>query len=832
MSPRPPITIDNCVFIDLETQAVVDLKKTGVHPYAEDPRTDVLCARFVRGRGAVVEEWLRGDPVPKTILEAFTDETVYFSAHNAGFEHALINGVLHPRYGWPATPYERFHCTAAEAAAMSLPRSLEGVGEALGLPVQKDKEGYSLMMRMCKPRRKSGDLPDTGEYHWWVDDPKTGREKLKRLSEYCATDVVVARDVFERLRRLTPGERAVWELDGKINNRGVPIDIPSVAAAKSLVDQALEQANRLIAQWTNGQVPKVTNTGALLEYVQSFGHAVSSVDKKSIRGLLAQPGLDPALRRVLALRTDVGGTAVKKLNAMLTCVSSDNRARGTHLYCGAGTGRWASQRVQFQNVIRDTRKDMDAAITAFAHQDVDIVEIGFGPAIGVISQCLRGMIKAEPGKQLFVCDYSNVEGRGVAYLAGEESKLEAFRLADAKRGPGIYEVAAAGIYGIPVSSVTKDSKERQVGKVAELACIAEGQKVLTDKGLVPIEKVTKRHLLWDGEEFVAHAGVITRGRRETLGYDGIRATEDHIVFTGDTTLPFKEAIRLRRALVGTAIAASSSPPDIRSYVTENALVRSFVGRRLEMTYDILNAGPRNRFTVNGRLVHNCGYGGGAGAFSKMAAAYNVLVTEDQADDIKTAWRESNPRIVQLWRALERAALLAVRCPKELIPARCEDYPAVHPRIAFVRLGGFLYMRLPSGRLLSYPSPKVRKEEVEIAFKDKKTGEKKTKTVIRDVLYCMSANSITHRYEFSSIYSGLLAENLTQAFCRDLLAHAMLRLEAAGYPIVLHVHDEAVAEVPIGFGSMHEFEQIMCELPEWAEGFPLKAEGFVTTRYRK
>jgi len=153
ITKRPPITLDTCLFIDLETISTVDLRRAGVHVYAAHPSTDVLCARFVLGAGEEIEEWLIGDPVPETIIKAAADPNIYFSAHNAGFEYALMHYVLTPKYGWPALPYERFHCTAAECAAMALPRSLEDAAIVLGLPVKKDKEGYNLMMQMCKPRR-------------------------------------------------------------------------------------------------------------------------------------------------------------------------------------------------------------------------------------------------------------------------------------------------------------------------------------------------------------------------------------------------------------------------------------------------------------------------------------------------------------------------------------------------------------------------------------------------------------------------------------------------------------------------------------------------------
>lgn len=788
VTKRPPITVETCLFLDFETKSVVDLRKCGAHVYFEHPDTDVLCARFSLGWGPM-EEWMHGDPVPETIKRAFADPNIFISAHNAGFEFLAINGPMSKKHGWPTVPYSRMHCTAAEAAAMALPRSLEGVGSALGLDVQKDQEGYRLMMQMCKPRKPRKDEDKTKTY-WWHEDPETGAAKMKRLSEYCAVDVLVARSVFTRLRRLSDTERAVWELDGKINNTGIYIDMEAVHNAKAIVDMALAAADRKIARLTNGQVPKSSNAKALLTWINFMlfgidpdieperddtGEPIStgglySIDKATVRELLLRDDLPTVVREVLTIRTDVGGAAVKKLNAMIAACNTDNRARGSHLYCGAATGRFSSQRIQFQNVVRDVLKNQDVVIEDFKYRDLDHIEVSYGPAIGIVARCLRGMVRAAPGHRLFVCDYSNVEGRGVAFLGGEEAKLEAFRLADAGVGPGIYEVAAAAIYKVPVESIDKESKERQVGKVSELACLSGGQKVLTNIGLIPIEKITKKHLLWDGEEFVSHDGAICKGRRETIGYDGIRATDDHVVFTADGKMPLIEAVRKSIPLIGTGIAASTTSPDPRPYVTAKALVKSFGGKRLEMTYDILNAGPRNRFTCNGRLVSNCGYGGGPNAFQKMAKAHNVLVSEEEADDIKTAWRKANPNIVKLWRGLEEAAVLATRNPGVIVTFKEEDvgknstislfdaYPNIHKGLAFMRTGGFLFMRLPSGRRLSYANPRTRVEDVTFTYKDKNTGKKVTKTEAKTVLYCDALNSMTKKFGETSIYGGLLAEN--------------------------------------------------------------------------
>lgn len=222
------------------------------------------------------------------------------------------------------------------------------------------------------------------------------------------------------------------------------------------------------------------------------------------------------------------------------------------------------------------------------------------------------------------------------------------------------------------------------------------------------------------------------------------------------------------------------------------------------------------------LVHNCGYQGSLGAFKTMGANYGVDLSDDWIREIVDGWREKHPRIKQFWYDMEEAAIAAVR-----------ERGNVHRvgRIAFKVAGSWLFMRLPSGRFLAYPYPEIR--EFDVPWGGTKAGltyfstidPSKRKKIVPD-----DGNGTT--WARIKTYGGMLAENATQAVARDVLADAMPRLEAAGYPIVLTVHDEVVCEVPEGHGSVDEMEAIMCDLPAWAAGLPVAAEGFSDRRYRK
>lgn len=219
----------------------------------------------------------------------------------------------------------------------------------------------------------------------------------------------------------------------------------------------------------------------------------------------------------------------------------------------------------------------------------------------------------------------------------------------------------------------------------------------------------------------------------------------------------------------------------------------------------------------------CGYGGGVGAFQTMAAAYGVKVPDDQANEIKTAWRDANPAIVQFWQELEDAAIEAIYHPGRAVSAG---------PITYKKVGSFLWCRLPSGRALCYPYPEVHAVKTPwgqmkdaVTFKTVPNVSNRKKIVWED-------KSNTNKWARISTYGGALCENVTQAVARDLLAEAMVRLEGAGYPIILTVHDENVSETAESFGSAKEYEEIMCELPEWAKGLPIAASGFESQRYKK
>lgn len=658
--------------IDFETRSLIELRDTGAHLYAAHPSTDIWCMAYAFD-DEEVECWAPRHPyqsgdhewrwhtlaLPERIREHVAAGGT-IRAHNAQFERLLWREVLVPRYGAPPAAMEQFECSAAEAAAMGLPRSLDGVANVLGVSAKKDKEGHALMLRMCRPRSIHRDGTPT----WW-----TVPERVARLIDYCKQDVRAEQAVSKHLRRLSPEERAVYLLDQRVNDRGVKLDRSLAEGARQIVQVATERSTEAIQLLTNGEVDRLSQHGRFLTWLQEQGLDVKSVDKHAVQTLLERDDLPPAVQQALRLRAEGAKSSVAKIEAMLACADPrDDRMRGLLLYHGASTGRWCGQRVQPQNFPRGSVKDVEQYLPLVragreGYEELDL----WTPPMETVAAMLRPMLIAEPGQKLFVADFAGIEARVLAWLAGDKEKCARFAA-----GQDEYRHLAAAIYQRPVETITKD--ERQFGKVGELGC---------------------------------------------------------------------------------------------------------------------------------------GYGMGAPKLVDTAAKqFGVTLSLEEAQKIVRTYRERNHAVTGWWYDLEAGARRAVQQPGTEQRAG---------RVRFVRRGPYLWARLPSGRLLCYPSPRVRERETP-------WGE------MRASLECWGVNSVTRKWEAYDLYGGLWAENIVQAVSRDLLAEAMLRLEAAGWPVILSVHDEVIAERAEGTDA--EFLALMTQLPSWAEGCPVAAEGWSGSRYRK
>lgn len=512
------------------------------------------------------------------------------------------------------------------------------------------------------------------------------------------------------------------------------------------------------------------------------------------------------------------------------------------------------------------------AIETINTASLDCVEYFWGDAINIVSGCLRGLLISAPGWDLICSDYSAIEAVVLAELAGEDWRREVF-----KTHGKIYELSASKISGVPFEEFEKHKKEtgqhhplrKKIGKIAELACFAEDTQVLTDSGYKPIIDVTIKDRLWDGCGWAKHEGVVAKGEREVIELCGIHVTPDHRIFieslfgphwvSAEDCVPFGSCedatINLLRVLNTGRTFLPNDHPDYDLYKHRNNLVRPYVSlfgkiRKLftkkvpylqtargyvsrpkdfeffEKVYDIVNCGFWNRFTIKTNsghmIVHNSGYQGGLGAWKKFGA--DKYFSDDEIKKAVYAWRDASPAIVNFWGGQERkwhaeyfglegAAIQAVISPG--IEFDCRG-------ITFIMRGDALYCRLLSGRYLTYHRPRL-------APSDRRAN---TYSLSYEGWRSNSESGPPGWWRMDT-YGGKLCENIVQATARDILAHAIINLEKAGYPVVLHVHDEIVCEVPEGFGSVHEFEKIMSTMPSWAADWPVRASGgWRAKRYSK
>jgi len=438
-SPSPP---HMRLSLDFETRSTVDLRRTGVYPYAQDPTTAPWCMAYAFGEEEP-ELWVPGDPFPERIGDQIRD--LEFHAWNANFERVFWGLVMTPRYAWPRPEREQFFDTAAAGAAMALPRKLADAARVLGIEEQIHEDKHGLILRMAKPRKVHGN----GRIEWW-DVP----DRLEQLYEACKQDVRTERAAGDVIRPLSKMERQVYLLDQVVNDRGVQLDRDLIDAAQRVVDQGTRRANAELSRITDGAVQAVTNTGDLREYL-----GLDSVAKDVVRDLLeGDEELDPVHRQILQIRQDAGKSSTAKLGSMVRYACSDWRARGMLLYHGAGTGRWSGKGPQPQNYPRPEVKDVERFISLVLAGDYDAIAAEEPPMV-VVSSLLRSMFVARSGHRLMAGDFAQMEARVLAWIAGQDDLLQAFAT-----GAKIYEEMGAAYSGKPLEEITKDSDERQVGK--------------------------------------------------------------------------------------------------------------------------------------------------------------------------------------------------------------------------------------------------------------------------------------------------------------------------------------------------------------------------------
>ena len=640
--------------IDLETYSDQPLAKTGVYRYVESPDFEILLFAYSVDGGPVRQIDLAcGEKIPSEILSALENETVTKWAFNANFERICLSHFL----GYPTGDYlkpDSWKCSMVWAAYMGLPLSLEGAGAVLGLEKQKLSEGKDLIKYFCQPC-----APTKSNGQRTRNLPKHSPDKWLAFKRYNIRDVETEMSIQARLSKY-PVPDSVWEeyhLDQEINDRGVGLDMELVRQAIQMDGRSRSELTQAMKELTSLDNPN--SVQQMKQWLADNGMETDTLGKKAVAELLKTA--PPQLQKVLTLRQQLAKSSVKKYQAMETAVCSDGRARGMFQFYGANrTGRWAGRIIQMQNLPQNHLDDLSEVRGLVRAGDFDAVEMLYEDVPNTLSQLIRTAFVPQGDRKFIVADFSAIEARVIAWLAGEKWRQDVFA-----EGKDIYCASASQMFGVPVEKHGINGHLRQKGKIAELAL---------------------------------------------------------------------------------------------------------------------------------------GYGGSVGALKAMGAL-EMGLSEDELPALVSAWRQSNPKIMQFWWAVDRAVMDAVTR---------KTTTKTHG-IVFSARSGMLFITLPSGRSLAYVKPKIGENRF--------GGD------------CITYEGVggTKKWERLESYGPKFVENIVQATSRDILCYAMQTLRCCS--IVMHIHDEVVIEADRRMSLQAVCDQ-MGRTPPWAKGLQLRADGYETDFYKK
>ena len=439
--------------IDLESFSDVDLIKCGVYAYADSPAFEILLFAYSFDGGETqIIDLAQGEKFPAEVEDAIFDVSVTKTAYNANFERTCLSKHF-GRY----IPPESWHCSAVQAAMLALPRSLEDVGRVLGLDEQKMKEGKELIRYFCvpcKPTKANGGRTRNLPCH--------APEKWELFKTYCKRDVDVEKSIRRKLHNfpIPESEMELYRLDQRINDRGVLVDM-------GLVEQAIacERLHKEIVTKRAYELTGLENPNSVAQlkgWLGDKGMEAESLSKKAVADMIAET--DGEVEELLRLRLLMAKTSVKKYEAMERSVCSDGRVHGLLQFYGANrTGRFAGRLVQIQNLPKNYIPDLELARELVKQGRFEDIELLYDSTPNVLSELIRTAFIPKPGCRFVVADFSAIEARVLAWLSGEQWRLDVFT----SHGK-IYEASASSMFHVPMEEITKGSPLRQKGKLAEL----------------------------------------------------------------------------------------------------------------------------------------------------------------------------------------------------------------------------------------------------------------------------------------------------------------------------------------------------------------------------
>ena len=461
----------NMITIDIETRSDKDISKCGVYAYTDTPYFDILLFAYsIDEQPVQVVDMANGEEIPESILAALADENVVKRAFNVNFERVCLSKYLRKNYPQYFQSYsidedtvgdflnpESWHCSMIHARTLGLPSSLAEVGKVLGIEQQKMTEGKALVKFFCVPYDTVDGVP---QFH----NPKDYPDKWEIFKAYNKRDVGAELEIDRRLSRF-PVPDFLWKefyLDQEINDRGILVDMQLADKAISLDAEAKEELTVEMKRLTGVENPN--SVYQLLDWLETQGYKSDSLGKAQVQELI-KTTKEP-VKSVLQMRLQLSKSSVKKYTAMKNTACSDNRARGMFSFYGASrTGRWAGRNVQLQNLPQNYLPDLSEARELVKYGSFEDIQMLYDDVPDTLSQLIRTAFIPRQGMKFIVADFSAIEARVIAWLAGEEWRMKAFA-----NGEDIYCASASKMFGVPVVKHGENGQLRQKGKISELAC--------------------------------------------------------------------------------------------------------------------------------------------------------------------------------------------------------------------------------------------------------------------------------------------------------------------------------------------------------------------------
>lgn len=461
----------NMITIDIETKSDKDISKCGIYAYTDTPYFDILLFAYSIDRQPVqVIDTANGEEIPENILAALVDENVIKRAFNVNFERVCLSKYLRKNYPQYFQSYsidedtvgdflnpESWHCSMIHARTLGLPSSLAEVGKVLGIEQQKMTEGKTLIKFFCVPYDTIDGVP---QFH----NPKDYPDKWEIFKAYNKRDVEAELEIDRKLSRF-PVPDFIWQefyLDQEINDRGILVDMQLADKAICLDAEAKEELTTEMQRLTGVENPN--SVYQLLGWLETQGYKSDSLGKTQVQELI-KTAKEP-VKSVLQMRLQLSKSSVKKYTAMKNTACSDNRARGMFSFYGASrTGRWAGRNVQLQNLPQNHLPDLTEARELVKYSSFEDIQMLYDDVPDTLSQLIRTAFIPRQGMKFIVADFSAIEARVIAWLAGEEWRMKAFA-----NGEDIYCASASKMFGVPVVKHGENGHLRQKGKISELAC--------------------------------------------------------------------------------------------------------------------------------------------------------------------------------------------------------------------------------------------------------------------------------------------------------------------------------------------------------------------------